>query len=63
MTEKKTIGQIVDEVADQYFAAGMDAYTAGVKACLDVAHVQMKLFDEIPKLLEKFASGLVTKDG
>lgn len=62
MADKRTIGQIVDEVADRYFAAGMDSYTAGVKACLDVARVQMQLIDEIPKLLSKFADGLVKND-
>ena len=62
MPDQKTIGQIVDEVADQYFASGMDAYTAGVRACLDVAKCQIELFQSIPKMLERFAEGLVKPD-
>lgn len=63
MADKKSIGQIVDEVADQYFASGMDAYTAGVKACIDVARCQIELFEKIPKMLERFAEGLVKPHG
>ena len=62
MAEKRTIGQIVDEVADKYFASGMDAYSAGVKACLDVARVQIQILDELPKSLQKLLDGMVKKD-
>lgn len=63
MARDKTIGQFVDEVADKYFSLGMDAYTAGVKACIDVARAQVNLLDEIPKVLERFYDGLVKKHG
>lgn len=59
MTERKTVGQLVDDLADKYFASGMDSYTAGVRACLDVARCQIKLFDELPALINRFVDGLV----
>lgn len=61
MSKVKTIGQLVDEVADKYFASGMDAYTAGVRACIDVAQTQIKLFEQIPVLCQQFYDGLVKK--
>lgn len=63
MNETKTIGQLVDEVADKYFASGMDPFTAGVRACLDVAKIQMKLLDELPVLMQRFYDGLVKSCG
>lgn len=57
----KTIGQLVDELADKYFASGMDAYSAGVKACIDVAQVQVQLLEQLPKVMQRFYDGLVKK--
>lgn len=58
MNKRKTIGQLVDEVADKYFASGMDAYSAGVRACLDVAKVQMDLLNKLPGMITRFVDGL-----
>ena len=57
----KTIGQIVDELADRHFASGMDPYFAGVQACIDVANEQLKLIDQLPKVMQRFYDGLVKK--
>lgn len=57
----KTIGQLVDELADKYFASGMDAYSAGVKACIVVAQEQLDLLDRLPKVMQRFYDGLVKK--
>lgn len=61
MCNAKTIGQLVDEVADKYFASGMDAYSAGVRACLDVAKAQIDLYEKLPGLCQQFLDGLVKK--
>lgn len=57
MRKAKTIGQLVDQLADKYFASGMDAYTAGVCACLDVAKAQIALFDELSRSILRFCNG------
>lgn len=60
---RKSVGQVVDEVADQYFASGMDAYTAGVKACIDVARAQVELFEKLPVLINGFLDRLPSSSG
>lgn len=61
-SSSKSIGQIVDEVADQYFASGMDAFSAGVRACLDVAKFQVELLEGLPKALSGFFDHLEEGD-
>lgn len=61
MSSEKTIGQVVDDLAYKYFASGMDAYSAGVKACIDVAHTQIELLEKLPILCQQFYDGLVKK--
>ena len=43
--DRKTLGEIVDQVADSYFARGCDAFTANLCALRDVQHVLLKSVD------------------
>lgn len=51
----KSIGEMVDRLADQYFAGGMDAYSANLRALLDTA----KLLVDLPKQVIKVFSALL----
>lgn len=63
MSDKKSIGQIVDLVADRYFASGMDAFSAGIRACIDVAYVQASFLSKGVKALDGLLNRLASESG
>ena len=51
-----TVGQIVDEVADQYFAAGADAFTSQLMALQYVERVLTETIGSLSNVLRSFDS-------
>lgn len=51
----KSVGQLVDELADMYFASGMDAYHANIRACIDVAKLHIEAVETIGRLVDHFS--------
>lgn len=57
MSEKgKTLGEIVDQVADSYFTRGCDAFTANLCALRDVQHILLTAVNRLSSYLDKLAS-------
>lgn len=53
---QKTLGEIVDQVADSYFARGCDSFTANLYALRDVQLILMTSLDRLSSILQKLAS-------
>lgn len=52
-----TLGQILDEIADRYFAAGHDTYTANVLALRDIVKVLGEADKVVHYLFAKLSGG------
>ena len=57
----KSLGQIVDDVADQYFAQGMDAYTAGKSALIFVLRTLIDTENAVIDFVERIFPKAVDK--
>lgn len=65
MSEKAknvTVGSMVDELADKYFAAGLDAYHANVRACLDVAEMHIACFNLFKRFLASLSKSAASSE-
>lgn len=52
-----TLGQVLDEIADRYFAAGHDAYTANLLALRDIVKVLGGIDQFVHDLVAKLSGG------